>query len=1326
MDDDIRNEQARLEALKSFQILDTSREETFDRLAALAARICETPMAIITLIDEERQWFKATVGLDVRETERAISFCTYTIHAKDLLLVPDATTDPRFLGNPLVTNQPGIRAYAGVPLITSDGFAIGSLAVLDTTPRQMKDAQLAALHLLADHVMKEFELRLRRLNVEQLLEERTAHADAYKRQTRHLNNAQHVAGVGSWELGLENNVLYWSEETYRIFGVERDLFKPDFDALMSLIHPEDRAKMMTAQQQVLQGVRHLDIEHRVIRPGGEIRHVQERAELIDVDGQLVLSGTVRDITVERKTQEHLRLLEACIACMDDVVMITEAEPLDEPGPRVVFVNDAFERRTGYRRDEIIGRSPRLLQGPKTARAEIRTMRKALEAKLPVDVEIINYTKDGREFWLENNIVPVTDESGYARHFVGIQRDVTERKMRMLELANTNRSLQMLSRCAQALIKAEKEEELLVQICKLAVDIGGYRMAWVGYAQDDVQCSIVPMAYAGPDEDGKSYLNELQLSWAENNPTGQGPGGRTIRTGRPVILEDISREPSFALWMSSAQRRGYQGVISLPLRSKGRTFGFFAMYSREVRPVADKEISLLQELADNLAYGIGALRAEAERQRTQTAMLKVAAGVSASTDTSFFQQLAANMADALGANGTFVARILPGEPLTVRIVAGVVDGEPAAGFDYPLAGTPCETLARQRHWIVPDRLDERYPESGKLGEPLGSLKARAYAGKRLDDSTGRTIGLVYALYRQPLRDTGLVLSTLQIFAARAAGELERLDTDMRIRNQASLLDKAQDAIMVCDTAHRVLFWNKGAERLYGWTQAETVGQQINVLLGEDESTYFMAVGKTLVQGEWTGEIEQQSKDGRLLIVESHWTLVRDENGTPQSILKINTDITHRKASEREIQHLAFYDSLTRLPNRLLLIDRLQHAIATVARNRHTGALLFIDLDNFKTLNDTLGHDFGDMLLKQVAQRLKACVRDSNTVARLGGDEFVVLLEDLSPHTKHSVAQAKTVAENILAAFSHPFQLDSHEHNTTPSIGITLFSGNSSTIDELLKRADLAMYQAKAAGRNTLRFFDPQMQTIVSARAALEADFRHGLLHDEFVLHYQTQSDANGHTIGVEALVRWQHKRRGMVSPAAFIPLAEETGLIVRLGQWVIETACAQLATWARQEKTAGLDVSVNVSARQFRHPDFVDQVMDALERTGANPQKLKLELTESLLLENVEETIVKMTALKKKGVGFSLDDFGTGYSSLAYLKRLPLDQLKIDQSFVRDVLTDPNDAAIARTIVALGRSLGLSVMAEGVETIAQRDFLAHHGCHAYQGFLFSQPMPAERL
>ena len=453
---------------------------------------------------------------------------------------------------------------------------------------------------------------------------------------------------------------------------------------------------------------------------------------------------------------------------------------------------------------------------------------------------------------------------------------------------------------------------------------------------------------------------------------------------------------------------------------------------------------------------------------------------------------------------------------------------------------------------------------------------------------------------------------------------------------------------------------------------------------------------------------------------------DAAGAFKGYRGIGHDISEQKHSEDEGQRLAFYDTLTGLPNRRLLLNRLSQGLVASARNLQRGALLFIDLDNFKDLNDTLGHDVGDQLLEKVANRLVTCIRQGDTVARFGGDEFVVMLEGLSTEVHEAVAQVTVVGEKILSSMNLAFPLVGKLHYSTPSIGIALFSGQNQTVDELLKRADLAMYQAKGAGRNTYRFFDPEMQAAVALRAALEVDLRHGLEREELLLYYQPVVNQRGQVTGVEALVRWRHPVRGMVSPADFIPVAEQTGLILPLGQWVLKTACAQLLTWSLSTQTDELTMAVNISAREFRQPEFVAHTLNVVNRSGANPQLLKLELTESLLFTDVHDVIGKMDALRAAGVTFSLDDFGTGYSSLSYLKRLPLDQLKIDQSFVRDVLTDPNDAAIAKTIVALAQSLGLSVVAEGVETEGQRDFLIDHGCQSFQGYLFGRPVPIDQL
>jgi diguanylate cyclase (GGDEF)-like protein len=457
-----------------------------------------------------------------------------------------------------------------------------------------------------------------------------------------------------------------------------------------------------------------------------------------------------------------------------------------------------------------------------------------------------------------------------------------------------------------------------------------------------------------------------------------------------------------------------------------------------------------------------------------------------------------------------------------------------------------------------------------------------------------------------------------------------------------------------------------------------------------------------------------------------TAVYDDNGQVSNYVAVFTDISQRKQSEEKIHQLAFYDPLTQLPNRRLLLDRLRQAMAVSVRNGLYGALIFLDLDHFKTVNDTQGHAVGDLLLIEVATRLNASLREGDTVARLGGDEFVVVLEELSSQLDEAAKQAELVAEKIRSELSQPYALKKYECHTTPSIGISLFRDHLDNVEELIKHADVAMYQAKMAGRNSIRFFDPEMQTALEVRAALETDLRHALKKQEFHLYYQIQVDNLLRPLGAEVLLRWDHPERGFVFPDQFIPLAEETGLILPIGLWVLQTACTQLDAWQHDARTRDLTVAVNVSARQFHQADFVDQIKGVLLESGAKPSLLKLELTESIVLKDIEDTICKMHEIIQLGVRFSMDDFGTGYSSLAYLKRLPLDQIKIDKSFVLDITNDPNDAAIVRTTIAMSHALGLDVIAEGVETEAQREFLDNHGCRAFQGYLFSKPVSLEQF
>ena len=453
-------------------------------------------------------------------------------------------------------------------------------------------------------------------------------------------------------------------------------------------------------------------------------------------------------------------------------------------------------------------------------------------------------------------------------------------------------------------------------------------------------------------------------------------------------------------------------------------------------------------------------------------------------------------------------------------------------------------------------------------------------------------------------------------------------------------------------------------------------------------------------------------------------VMELDGVP-CVLTMTRDISEAKAAEDKIRNLAFYDSLTGLPNRRLLMERLRQTLAYSPRNLRKQALLLVGMDNFKTLNESLGHQTGDLLLQEAAKRLNSCLGEDGPAARLSGDEFLVMLEDLSGTAEEAAAQAQATAEKILAAISQSYLLAGRVCRSTASIGITFFGDRLVTANEVLQQADIALDQAKTAGRNTMRFFAPALQAAVNARATLEDDLHQAIKTNQFVLYYQPQVD-RARLIGAEALIRWNHPTRGLLAPGEFIPLAEETGLILPLGDWVLETACAQIAAWTDRTAKAQIAVSVNISARQFRQPDFVPLVLATLDRTGANPRNLELELTESVLVENIEDVIAKMTALKAHGLRFSLDDFGTGYSSLAYLKRLPLDLLKIDRSFVRDILVDASSGAIAQTILSLSRAMGLPVIAEGVETEEQREFLTGLGCHSFQGYLFSRPLPLEEF
>ncbi len=575
---------------------------------------------------------------------------------------------------------------------------------------------------------------------------------------------------------------------------------------------------------------------------------------------------------------------------------------------------------------------------------------------------------------------------------------------------------------------------------------------------------------------------------------------------------------------------------------------------------------------------------------------------------------------------------------------------------------------------------------------------------------------------------VTLSTIQLSDRQVIYCIWRDITERKVAEEAQRIAAAtfesQQGTFITDANKVILRVNKAFTSVTGYTAQEAVGQTPGLLKsGRQNAAFYAAMWDSISRtGTWLGEIWNRRKNGTVYPEHLSISSVKDAAGILTHYVGTFSDLTSYKAAEEQIDDLAHTDLLTGMSNRRKLIIRLQQAIVAAEDHQHQCALLMLDLDYFKSLNDAIGHAQGDEVLHCVAKRLAAATRDGDTVARLGGDEFVVLLDHLNRDPQVALRQVQALANKMLEALNTPYQLSGSTISCTASIGITFFGAQHEDTLEPLKRAELALYQAKSGGRNMLRFFDPQMQAVVDARVKLAAALQEAIQNQQFTLYYQAQvSDSDG-IVGVEALVRWFDPKRGMVSPAEFIPLAEETGLILPIGSWVLETACQQLAAWAAQPAMAHLSIAVNVSARQFRESNFVSQTLATLERTRANPQRLKLELTESVLIADAEDVIVKMNALKAIGIGFAIDDFGTGYSSLSYLKRLPLERLKIDQGFVRNILMDPDDAAISRAVIAMATSMGLGVIAEGVETEAQRDFLASLGCHTYQGYLFSKPLP----
>ena len=890
--------------------------------------------------------------------------------------------------------------------------------------------------------------------------------------------------------------------------------------------------------------------------------------------------------------------------------------------------------------------------------------------------------------------------------IGMTFNIDLIKYRATENEVLTRTLRLLSECSTTLIRADNEQLFLDAICRLAVETGGYLMAWIGFAEDDAQRSVRVRARWGHDD---GYLDGIQITWSDS-ALGCGPVGTSIKTGRTVVNQDFKTNPVMAPWNKEALRRGYQSNIAMPIIDKHhRAIGVFCAYAADPFSFNKAEVSTLEELGNNLAYGIETLRVrkenelaklalQAEHERSVTLLRNASDGIHILDDTGVLIEASDSFCTMLG----YAPRELIGKHVCT--------------WDARHAASALETIVKN--------------------QIAGRVRTQFETTHRCKDGT--IIDVEVSGYCVELDGRQVLFNSSRDITARKETEAHLLAKQQQLTasemQYRELMKNLPVAIVVHAPDTSIVFSNSRASELLGFTEEQLRGK-----VALDPAWDFIDEYERPIAPEQFPVnrviASRQPFDTLVLGVKTSgptdviWLLVSafpemDPQGVLKQVIVSFDDITGRKNAEQKIHHLAYFDALTKLPNRRLLMERFHTAFRASSRSRRYGAVLFIDLDKFKVVNDVLGHDIGDLVLATAAERLEQLLGSEATVARVGGDEFVVLLSELDTDSETASHKAGAIAEKIRIALTAPYELRGHRHHSSASIGVSLYSAGQDTPEVLLRQADIAMYKAKDMGRNACCFFNPAMQHEVETHAALEADLRRAVADHQLELFYQIQVDSDLRVIGAEALVRWMHPQRGMVSPMQFIPIAEESSLILEIGQWVLQTACKQLAAWKSDESTCRLTLAVNVSARQFRQVDFVHNLAALLKSQEVPAALLKLELTESVVLNDVSDVTDKMYALKALGVTLSMDDFGTGYSSLSYLKQLPLDQIKIDQSFVRDITTDPNDAVMVKTIIDLANNFRLNVIAEGVETDSQFRFLKEHGCLSYQGYLFSRPVPID--
>lgn len=828
-----------------------------------------------------------------------------------------------------------------------------------------------------------------------------------------LEMAGQMAHMGAWTVDFPGAQLTWSDEVCRIHDMPLGS-RPTPDEALAFYHPDARPEIVAAIQACHEHGTPFDKELQITTRKGCAIWVRVMGEAVRaLDGTVKrIQGAIQDITLPKLARD------AVIAGEERFKFVAQATNDAiwdwDVVQNKLWWSEGFTRLFGYELDEVEEgiESWVNLVHPDDRATVVRDFYRAVEGAGDIWVSEYRFLcKDGHVAQVLDRGRIIRDSGGKCVRMVGGMTDFTAYKQAEMELARSNRALKMLSDCNERLIHAADEHELVAEICRLAVEKGGYRMAWVGYAQNDAEKTIKPMSHAGAE---LGYLSEIILTWSDLEPRGLGPAGQAIRSGAAVVAKNIQDAGTGFHWLGPALRRGYQSVICLPLKEETRTFGILALYSGEVQPFAPEEVRLLQELADDLAFGIHHLRSQGERRQLEATVLKVASSISSSTGREFFEQLSRNMAEALGAHAGFVARLLPGESQRVRTIAAVVGGEVLPNFEYSLVGTPCEKLTDQEEWVVPSGMAQQFPDVRMLQE----MKAEGYVGCRLANAADQFVGLLFVIFQQPLEKTEFVTTTLKIFATRAAAELERQESDRRIRQQASLLDHARDAIVVRDLDNKIIYWNKGAERIYGWTQEEVLGRDVAGVLYRDTFMLNQAMKSVVDSGDWSGELQHVGKDGRQLIMEGRWTLMRDKAGQPQSILAINTDVTEKKKLEQQFLRAQRMES----------IGTLAGGIAHDLNNVLSPITMAIDL--LKMSNDNPEHQELYATIADSARRGADMVRQVLSFARgMEGQRIQIqvkhLIKEIEKITRDtfpkSIRVRTKIAPDLLALHGDPTQL-----------------------------------------------------------------------------------------------------------------------------------------------------------------------------------------------------------------------------------------------------------------------------------------------------------------